>query len=119
MAKYVLTYRSKGAMPESEEEVAEVMAAWGAWFEQIGGDLVDGGNPIGQSKTVATDGSVQQPQQRGRHDHRRRGGVRSADGHHDQRQDRGVSPLRDGCSLDRQPDDPSETGKRQQHQRRA
>ncbi len=35
------------------------MAAWGAWFEQLGSALVDGGNPIsGARKTVANDGSV-------------------------------------------------------------
>lgn len=58
MPKYVLTYHGGKGMPETEEEQAELMATWGAWFETIGGDLVDGGNPIGASKTVNSDGSV-------------------------------------------------------------
>lgn len=55
MPKYVLTYRSTGEMPEGDE-MAEEMKAWEGWFGQIGGDLVDGGNPIGQSKTIAAGG---------------------------------------------------------------
>ena len=57
MPKYVLAYHG-GGMPESEEEQAATMAAWGAWFETLGSAIVDGGNPISQTKTVASDGSV-------------------------------------------------------------
>ena len=58
MAKYVLAYSGGNAMPESEEAQAEVMAEWGAWFGQIAGDLVDGGNPFGPARSIASDGSV-------------------------------------------------------------
>ena len=57
MSKYVLTYHDGGEMPESEAEVAEVMAAWSAWFETLGAAVVDGGNPFGAGKIV-TAGSV-------------------------------------------------------------
>ena len=45
-------------MPESEEEQAKTMAAWGDWFGQLGAAVEDGGNPIGASKTIASNGSV-------------------------------------------------------------
>jgi len=57
MATYVLAYTG-GGIPETEEEQAAVMAAWGAWMQGIGDDLVDGGNPFGPSATIASDGSV-------------------------------------------------------------
>jgi hypothetical protein len=45
-------------MPATEEGVAAVMEAWGAWFGSLGDALTDGGNPFGPSRTVAPDGSV-------------------------------------------------------------
>ncbi|MEZ5549377.1 MAG: hypothetical protein R3E82_00660 [Pseudomonadales bacterium] len=57
MAKYLFVYHG-GGMPESEKAAAEAMAAWGNWFGSMGGDVVDGGNPVGQSTTVQADGSV-------------------------------------------------------------
>ncbi len=60
MGDYVLLY-SGGSMPETDEERAKVMDAWTSWFEGLGAAIKDGGNPFsGQSKTVATDGSVSQ-----------------------------------------------------------
>jgi hypothetical protein len=56
MAKYLLAYHG-GGMPETEEEGARVMAAWGAWMGAVGASMVDGGNPVGQAATVASDGS--------------------------------------------------------------
>ena len=35
---------------------AQVMAAWGQWMGEISGSLVDGGNPVGPSKTVTPTG---------------------------------------------------------------
>jgi hypothetical protein len=35
-----------------------MMAQWGAWFGQLGAAIVDAGNPVGQSSTVHSDGSV-------------------------------------------------------------
>lgn len=58
MTKYVLTYHGEGGMPETEAEVNQVMAAWGAWFEQLGAAVVDGGNPFGAGSTISPDGSV-------------------------------------------------------------
>jgi hypothetical protein len=58
MANYLLLY-SGGGMPETQEEQAQVMQAWMAWFGQLGSALVDGGNPTtGQAKTIAKDGTV-------------------------------------------------------------
>ena len=50
MAKFVLTFHGGNGMPETEEEGAKVMAAWGAWYGELGGSLVDGGNPFAQSR---------------------------------------------------------------------
>lgn len=59
MAKFVLAYSGgEGGMPESEEEMNQVMAQWGAWFETLGASVIDGGNPFGASKTVSPGGGV-------------------------------------------------------------
>jgi len=58
MANYLLTYHGEGGMPDSPEEAAKVMSAWGAWFGQLGGALVDGGNPTTRGKAISPDGSV-------------------------------------------------------------
>jgi len=55
MAKYVLVYHG-GGMPETEEEGAKVMAAWDAWYGELGESIVDGGNPFGQTRNVTTEG---------------------------------------------------------------
>jgi hypothetical protein len=57
MAKYLLVYHG-GGMAETEEAQAQVMAAWGKWFEELGGAMVDGGNPIGRTQTIDSSGSV-------------------------------------------------------------
>lgn len=57
MAKYLLVYHG-GSKPGSEEEVKQVMDAWGQWFASMGADVIDGGNPVGPSTTVNSDGSV-------------------------------------------------------------
>jgi hypothetical protein len=57
MAKYLLAYRG-GGMPETPEAGAQVMAAWGAWFGQLGVAVADPGNPVSKAKTIAADGSV-------------------------------------------------------------
>jgi hypothetical protein len=58
MARYLFTYHGGNGMAESEAEIAEVMAAWGAWFGELGEALLDGGAPVATSKTVGSDGSV-------------------------------------------------------------
>lgn len=57
MAKYLFVYHG-GKTPESEAEHKEVMDAWGEWFASMGAAVVDGGNPVGRSSTVHSDGSV-------------------------------------------------------------
>lgn len=57
MAKYVLVYKG-GGMPQTEAEQAAVMAAWGAWYGQLGPAVVDGGNPFGPSQAIAANGTV-------------------------------------------------------------
>ncbi len=57
MAKYVFVYHG-GSHPETEAEVAAVMDAWGSWFGSMGAAVIDGGNPVGPSATVMSDGSV-------------------------------------------------------------
>lgn len=58
MTKYVFSYHGNSEMPTDQAVIDQVMAAWGAWFGQLGDAVVDGGNPFGASKTVASDGSV-------------------------------------------------------------
>lgn len=55
MADYMLAFHG-GSMPETEEEGAKVMAAWGAWMQGIGENMVNPGNPVGMSKTVSASG---------------------------------------------------------------
>jgi hypothetical protein len=57
MTKFVLLYTG-GGMPESEEENAAVMAAWGAWYGELGEAVVDGGNPFGAAKSIGGNGKV-------------------------------------------------------------
>lgn len=55
MPKFVFAYHG-GKAPENPGEGAEVMAKWQAWFGTMGDAVVDGGNPVGPSKTVSKDG---------------------------------------------------------------
>jgi len=57
MAKYLFIYHG-GKHPETEEEIAAVLDAWGQWLGSMGAAVIDGGNPVGQSSTVNPDGSV-------------------------------------------------------------
>ena len=57
MTNFVVVYTG-GTMPESEEDIAAVMGAWGAWYEGMGAAIVDGGNPFGASKSIGGDGAV-------------------------------------------------------------
>jgi len=58
MAQYLYAYHGGGGMAESETAQEEIVAAWGAWFGQLGSAIVDGGAPGGAASTVAADGSV-------------------------------------------------------------
>lgn len=55
MAKFVFAFHG-GGMPETPEEGEKVMAAWGAWMQGLGAALVNGGAPVGPSKTVHAGG---------------------------------------------------------------
>jgi hypothetical protein len=57
MGTYLLAYHG-GGMPQSDADRARVMEQWGQWFGELGSDLVDGGNPIGQTRTIQAGGSV-------------------------------------------------------------
>jgi len=57
MSRYLFVYHG-GGMPETEEEGMKAMQAWMQWFELVGDKVIDAGNPVGQSSTVQSDGSV-------------------------------------------------------------
>src|SRR3954470_3498363 len=57
MANFLLTFHG-GSMPETKEEQDQVMGAWTSWFGTLGDALVDGGNPISQTRAISPDGSV-------------------------------------------------------------
>ncbi len=57
MAKYLYVYHG-GSAPESEADIAKVMDEWGQWFGSMGAAVIDGGNPVGISSTVNSDGTV-------------------------------------------------------------
>ncbi|HWS69422.1 MAG TPA: hypothetical protein VN325_42195 [Steroidobacteraceae bacterium] len=57
MAKYLFVYHG-GSHPETKDAQAKVMAAWGAWFGSMGKAVINGGNPVGKSWTVKSNGSV-------------------------------------------------------------
>ena len=58
MTKFVLVFNG-GGMPETEDEQAAVLAAWGTWYGKLGAAVVDGGNPFTpMAKTVDSDGSI-------------------------------------------------------------
>jgi len=55
MGNYVFAYLG-GAMAATDEEREAAMAAWGAWFGQLGSAVVDAGNPFAGSTSVSSDG---------------------------------------------------------------
>lgn len=57
MAKYLFVYHG-GKKPDDPQEVEQVMQAWGDWLGSMGNKVIDGGNPVGMSTTVNSDGSV-------------------------------------------------------------
>ena len=57
MTKYLLLYHG-GSQPASPEEGEKVIAAWNNWMGSLGSSLVDGGQPTGNNRTIAANGSV-------------------------------------------------------------
>ena len=56
MPDFVFAYHG-GGMPDTPEEGAKVMAAWNAWYGSMGDALVNGGAPVGMSRTVDAKGT--------------------------------------------------------------
>ena len=56
MGKYVFAYKG-GGMPETEEEGARLMRAWGDWLGGLGDAALDAGHPFGGSAAVTAGGS--------------------------------------------------------------
>lgn len=57
MPKFLYVYHG-GSMPETEEEGRKVMQDWRDWMGSLGDAIIDGGNPVGQSKTVMPGGGI-------------------------------------------------------------
>lgn len=57
MPQFLFVYHG-GHTPTDPAEVEATMAAWGAWFQDIGPSLDIPGNPVGQSYTVSNSGVV-------------------------------------------------------------
>jgi hypothetical protein len=57
MAKFLLIYHG-GAAPANDAEREASTAAWTGWFTGMGAATADPGNPVAQTKTVASDGSA-------------------------------------------------------------
>lgn len=55
MPQYVFAYHG-GGQPDTPEEGAKAMAAWQAWFGGMADAVVQPGNPVGMSRTVAASG---------------------------------------------------------------
>ena len=55
MTNYVFAFHG-GKMPETPEEGAKEMEKWTAWYGELGAAIVDGGAPVGMSKTVSSGG---------------------------------------------------------------
>lgn len=55
MANYLLAYTG-GGMAQTDAEREAAMAAWGAWFGELGPAVVQHGNPVGASTSVTSSG---------------------------------------------------------------
>jgi hypothetical protein len=57
MAKFVVLYSGGMGMAADPEEQQKIMAEWGAWYETMGANIVDGGAPLGASKHLTSPGA--------------------------------------------------------------
>ena len=57
MPQFLFVYHG-GTTPTDPAEIEATMAAWGAWFQNMGDALDIPGNPVGQSYTVSHSGVV-------------------------------------------------------------
>lgn len=58
MANYLLVYHGGPGMPETPAEGERVLKQWNDWFTDLGGAIVDGGNPATHTRRVQANGSV-------------------------------------------------------------
>jgi hypothetical protein len=58
MSKFVLVYTGGAGMAQTPEEQEKAMAAWGAWFGELGSAVVEIGNPFGASTAVKAGGTT-------------------------------------------------------------
>lgn len=58
MTQFLFVYHGGSKMPTDPAEIEQMMAAWGAWFGELGDAMVNPGNPVGNSQTVSADGVV-------------------------------------------------------------
>lgn len=56
MANYLLAYTG-GGMAQTDTEREAAMAAWGAWFGELGSAVVEMGAPVGASSSVTGSGA--------------------------------------------------------------
>lgn len=59
MAKFMVIYSGGMGMGASPEDQQRIMAEWGAWYDQMGAAIVDGGAPFAQSKHLESVGQVE------------------------------------------------------------
>jgi hypothetical protein len=60
LANFLLVYHGGTPMDNAAPEQQQAtMAAWAAWFQKVGGGIVDVGNPIGRTWTLANDGTTE------------------------------------------------------------
>lgn len=57
MAKFLFVYHG-GSKPEDPAAMDQAMQDWGNWFAELGNSVIDGGNPVGLSSTVNSDGTI-------------------------------------------------------------
>ena len=55
MPRFAFVYHG-GSAPSEPAEQQKVMAAWNAWYTDMGKAVLDGGGPAGMSKTVSKQG---------------------------------------------------------------
>lgn len=58
MAKFVVIYSGGSGMAATPEEQERIVGEWGAWYGKLGPAILDGGNPFGASKSIASAGAA-------------------------------------------------------------
>ena len=58
MAKFVVLYTGGMGMAASPEEQEKIRGEWGAWYQTLGANIVDGGAPFGAAKHLAGAGVI-------------------------------------------------------------